>query len=153
MICGIYKHMLNSCLQLAVHLNCLAAAVSVFQSLHHYACMKYLGIAFLWVRIWDKAYHSICYFCTYTGVNHCTVPLSHLFVAHIWTCNKFRCGEKRQPEYHCSCADDCVEKKDCCVNYNAVCKGKRPQHIPAVSLVCTCVYLKGARMWYNFKNS
>uniref|UniRef100_A0A493TCL8 Alkaline phosphodiesterase I n=1 Tax=Anas platyrhynchos platyrhynchos TaxID=8840 RepID=A0A493TCL8_ANAPP len=44
--------------------------------------------------------------------------------AHIWTCNKFRCGEKRQPEYHCSCADDCVEKKDCCVNYNAVCKGE-----------------------------
>ncbi|XP_008945823.1 PREDICTED: ectonucleotide pyrophosphatase/phosphodiesterase family member 1-like, partial [Merops nubicus] len=44
--------------------------------------------------------------------------------AHIWTCNKFRCGEKRRPEYHCSCSDDCVEKNDCCVNYHAVCKGE-----------------------------
>uniref|UniRef100_A0A663M5Z8 Ectonucleotide pyrophosphatase/phosphodiesterase 1 n=1 Tax=Athene cunicularia TaxID=194338 RepID=A0A663M5Z8_ATHCN len=44
--------------------------------------------------------------------------------AHIWTCNKFRCGEKRRPEYHCSCSDDCVENKDCCVNYHAVCKEK-----------------------------
>uniref|UniRef100_A0A8C3JYD1 Ectonucleotide pyrophosphatase/phosphodiesterase 1 n=1 Tax=Calidris pygmaea TaxID=425635 RepID=A0A8C3JYD1_9CHAR len=44
--------------------------------------------------------------------------------AHIWTCNKFRCGEKRRPEYHCSCSDDCVENEDCCVNYQAVCKEK-----------------------------
>ncbi|KAM6083859.1 ectonucleotide pyrophosphatase/phosphodiesterase family member 1 isoform 3-T3 [Theristicus caerulescens] len=44
--------------------------------------------------------------------------------AHIWICNKFRCGEKRRPEYHCSCSDDCVENKDCCVNYHAVCKGE-----------------------------
>ncbi|NXI68602.1 ENPP1 phosphodiesterase, partial [Anseranas semipalmata] len=44
--------------------------------------------------------------------------------AHIWTCNKFRCGEKRRPEYHCSCSDDCVENKDCCVNYHAACKGE-----------------------------
>uniref|UniRef100_A0A8C3PNG4 Ectonucleotide pyrophosphatase/phosphodiesterase 1 n=1 Tax=Calidris pygmaea TaxID=425635 RepID=A0A8C3PNG4_9CHAR len=44
--------------------------------------------------------------------------------AHIWTCNKFRCGEKRRPEYHCSCSDDCVENEDCCVNYQAVCKGE-----------------------------
>uniref|UniRef100_A0A8C4JQZ5 Ectonucleotide pyrophosphatase/phosphodiesterase 1 n=1 Tax=Dromaius novaehollandiae TaxID=8790 RepID=A0A8C4JQZ5_DRONO len=42
--------------------------------------------------------------------------------AHIWTCNKFRCGEKRRPEYHCACSDDCVENKDCCVNYHTVCK-------------------------------
>ncbi|XP_059698065.1 ectonucleotide pyrophosphatase/phosphodiesterase family member 1 isoform X2 [Haemorhous mexicanus] len=42
--------------------------------------------------------------------------------AHIWTCNKFRCGEKRRLEYRCSCSDDCVEKNDCCVNYQAVCK-------------------------------
>ncbi|XP_068024023.1 ectonucleotide pyrophosphatase/phosphodiesterase family member 1 [Melanerpes formicivorus] len=44
--------------------------------------------------------------------------------AHIWTCNKFRCGEKRRPEYHCSCSDDCVESQDCCVNYQSVCKGE-----------------------------
>ncbi|NXH20070.1 ENPP1 phosphodiesterase, partial [Bucco capensis] len=44
--------------------------------------------------------------------------------AHIWTCNKFRCGEKRRPEYHCSCSDECVENEDCCVNYHSVCKGE-----------------------------
>ncbi|XP_067402852.1 ectonucleotide pyrophosphatase/phosphodiesterase family member 1 [Emydura macquarii macquarii] len=45
--------------------------------------------------------------------------------AHIWTCNKFRCGEKRRPENHCSCSDDCVENKDCCVNYYIVCQGEK----------------------------
>lgn len=51
--------------------------------------------------------------------------------AHIWTCNKFRCGEKRRPEYHCSCSDDCVENNDCCVNYQAACKDLR-------NLQCYC---------------
>ncbi|OWK61806.1 Ectonucleotide pyrophosphatase/phosphodiesterase family member 1 [Lonchura striata] len=51
------------------------------------------------------------------------------FLAHIWTCNKFRCGEKRRLEYRCSCSDDCVENNDCCVNYQAVCKGKYYQQI------------------------
>ncbi|XP_019393602.1 PREDICTED: ectonucleotide pyrophosphatase/phosphodiesterase family member 1 [Crocodylus porosus] len=45
--------------------------------------------------------------------------------AHIWTCSKFRCGEKRRPEYHCSCSDDCVEKDDCCLNYYAICQGEK----------------------------
>ncbi|XP_006127349.2 ectonucleotide pyrophosphatase/phosphodiesterase family member 1 [Pelodiscus sinensis] len=45
--------------------------------------------------------------------------------AHIWTCNKFRCGEKRQKDYHCSCSDDCVENKDCCVNYYIMCQGEK----------------------------
>uniref|UniRef100_A0A8C3R1Z6 Ectonucleotide pyrophosphatase/phosphodiesterase 1 n=1 Tax=Cyanoderma ruficeps TaxID=181631 RepID=A0A8C3R1Z6_9PASS len=53
--------------------------------------------------------------------------------AHIWTCNKFRCGEKRRPEYRCSCSDDCVENKDCCVNYQSVCKD-----LP--SLQCYCFH-------------
>ncbi|NXX43619.1 ENPP1 phosphodiesterase, partial [Tricholaema leucomelas] len=44
--------------------------------------------------------------------------------AHIWSCNKFRCGEKRQPEYRCSCADDCLQHQDCCVNYQSMCKGE-----------------------------
>uniref|UniRef100_A0A452ING0 SMB domain-containing protein n=1 Tax=Gopherus agassizii TaxID=38772 RepID=A0A452ING0_9SAUR len=44
---------------------------------------------------------------------------------HIWTCNKFRCGEKRWPENRCSCSDDCVENKDCCVNYYIVCQGAK----------------------------
>ncbi|KAF7253950.1 Ectonucleotide pyrophosphatase/phosphodiesterase family member 1 [Varanus komodoensis] len=44
--------------------------------------------------------------------------------ANIWTCTKFRCGEKNRPEYHCSCSDDCVEKNNCCANYYSVCQGK-----------------------------
>uniref|UniRef100_A0A670YST0 Ectonucleotide pyrophosphatase/phosphodiesterase 1 n=1 Tax=Pseudonaja textilis TaxID=8673 RepID=A0A670YST0_PSETE len=42
----------------------------------------------------------------------------------IWTCTKFRCGEKNRPEYHCSCSDDCVKNNNCCVNYYSVCQGK-----------------------------
>ncbi|XP_054831022.1 ectonucleotide pyrophosphatase/phosphodiesterase family member 1 [Eublepharis macularius] len=44
--------------------------------------------------------------------------------AHIWTCTKFRCGEKNRTEYHCSCSDDCVKNNNCCVNYYSVCEGK-----------------------------
>ncbi|KAM9097976.1 LOW QUALITY PROTEIN: ectonucleotide pyrophosphatase/phosphodiesterase family member 1-like [Sarcophilus harrisii] len=44
---------------------------------------------------------------------------------HIWTCNKFRCGEKRLPKSHCSCTDDCKEKGDCCINYDSVCQGEK----------------------------
>ncbi|XP_062980741.1 ectonucleotide pyrophosphatase/phosphodiesterase family member 1 [Elgaria multicarinata webbii] len=43
--------------------------------------------------------------------------------AHIWTCTKFRCGEKNRPEYRCSCSDDCVENNNCCANYYSVCQG------------------------------
>uniref|UniRef100_A0A8C6V2H9 Alkaline phosphodiesterase I n=1 Tax=Naja naja TaxID=35670 RepID=A0A8C6V2H9_NAJNA len=48
----------------------------------------------------------------------CTEPVQ------IWTCTKFRCGEKNRPEYHCSCSDDCVKNNNCCVNYYSVCQGK-----------------------------
>ncbi|XP_053143212.1 ectonucleotide pyrophosphatase/phosphodiesterase family member 1 isoform X2 [Hemicordylus capensis] len=44
--------------------------------------------------------------------------------AHIWTCTKFRCGEKNRQEYTCSCSDDCVKNNNCCVNYYSVCEGK-----------------------------
>uniref|UniRef100_A0A8D0BG77 Ectonucleotide pyrophosphatase/phosphodiesterase 1 n=1 Tax=Salvator merianae TaxID=96440 RepID=A0A8D0BG77_SALMN len=44
--------------------------------------------------------------------------------AHIWTCTKFRCGEKNRPEYHCSCSEDCVKNNNCCANYYSVCEGK-----------------------------
>ncbi|XP_001380405.1 ectonucleotide pyrophosphatase/phosphodiesterase family member 1 [Monodelphis domestica] len=43
---------------------------------------------------------------------------------HIWTCSKFRCGEKRLPKSHCSCTDDCKTKGDCCINYDSVCQGE-----------------------------
>ncbi|XP_015675297.1 ectonucleotide pyrophosphatase/phosphodiesterase family member 1-like, partial [Protobothrops mucrosquamatus] len=46
----------------------------------------------------------------------CTEPVQ------IWTCTKFRCGEKNRPEYHCSCSDDCVKNNNCCANYYSVCE-------------------------------
>ncbi|KAM9317106.1 ectonucleotide pyrophosphatase/phosphodiesterase family member 1 [Gastrophryne carolinensis] len=45
--------------------------------------------------------------------------------AHIWTCDKLRCGEKRLPSSLCSCSDDCKDTKDCCVNYDHVCRGNK----------------------------
>ncbi|XP_008820365.1 ectonucleotide pyrophosphatase/phosphodiesterase family member 1 [Nannospalax galili] len=41
---------------------------------------------------------------------------------HIWTCNKFRCGEKRLSRNLCSCSDDCKAHNDCCINYSSVCQ-------------------------------
>ncbi|KAF3831927.1 hypothetical protein GH733_000739 [Mirounga leonina] len=43
----------------------------------------------------------------------------------IWTCSKFRCGEKRLSRSLCSCSDDCRDKGDCCVNFSAVCQGQK----------------------------
>uniref|UniRef100_A0A8C6EW70 Ectonucleotide pyrophosphatase/phosphodiesterase family member 1 n=1 Tax=Marmota marmota marmota TaxID=9994 RepID=A0A8C6EW70_MARMA len=44
---------------------------------------------------------------------------------HIWTCNKFRCGEKRLSRNRCSCSDDCKAQGDCCINYSSVCQGEK----------------------------
>ncbi|XP_005065861.1 ectonucleotide pyrophosphatase/phosphodiesterase family member 1 isoform X2 [Mesocricetus auratus] len=44
---------------------------------------------------------------------------------YLWTCNKFRCGEKRLPRFLCSCSDDCQTHNDCCINYNSVCQEKK----------------------------
>uniref|UniRef100_A0A8C5L660 Ectonucleotide pyrophosphatase/phosphodiesterase family member 1 n=1 Tax=Jaculus jaculus TaxID=51337 RepID=A0A8C5L660_JACJA len=44
---------------------------------------------------------------------------------HIWTCNKFRCGEKRLARNLCSCSDDCKSQGDCCINYSSVCQGEK----------------------------
>nr|KAF6362782.1 ectonucleotide pyrophosphatase/phosphodiesterase 1 [Pipistrellus kuhlii] len=44
---------------------------------------------------------------------------------HIWTCSKFRCGEKRLSRSLCSCSDDCKEHGDCCINYSPVCRGEK----------------------------
>lgn len=49
----------------------------------------------------------------------------HAFPAQIWTCNSFRCGESRLETSLCSCADDCLERKDCCADYKTVCHGKQ----------------------------
>ncbi|XP_007190933.2 ectonucleotide pyrophosphatase/phosphodiesterase family member 1 [Balaenoptera acutorostrata] len=43
----------------------------------------------------------------------------------IWTCSKFRCGEKRLSRSLCSCSDDCKDKGDCCVNHGSVCRGEK----------------------------
>ncbi|PNI87213.1 ENPP1 isoform 2 [Pan troglodytes] len=44
---------------------------------------------------------------------------------HIWTCNKFRCGEKRLTRSLCACSDDCKDQGDCCINYSSVCQGEK----------------------------
>uniref|UniRef100_A0A663DRG7 Ectonucleotide pyrophosphatase/phosphodiesterase 3 n=1 Tax=Aquila chrysaetos chrysaetos TaxID=223781 RepID=A0A663DRG7_AQUCH len=50
-------------------------------------------------------------------------------------CTNFRCGETRIPGSYCSCSDDCLQKKDCCVNYNSICKGETPWvEEPCISL-------------------
>nr|2YS0_A Chain A, Ectonucleotide pyrophosphatase/phosphodiesterase family member 1 [Homo sapiens] len=42
-----------------------------------------------------------------------------------WTCNKFRCGEKRLTRSLCACSDDCKDQGDCCINYSSVCQGEK----------------------------
>ncbi|XP_048452965.1 venom phosphodiesterase 2-like [Rhincodon typus] len=42
-----------------------------------------------------------------------------------WKCTKSRCGEKHSTETHCSCSDDCIQKNNCCTNYNSICKGEQ----------------------------
>ncbi|XP_067840634.1 ectonucleotide pyrophosphatase/phosphodiesterase family member 3-like [Heptranchias perlo] len=44
--------------------------------------------------------------------------------AELWTCTKFRCGEKRLLGSHCSCSDDCLQNGDCCTDYKTVCKAE-----------------------------
>ncbi|EGW04715.1 ectonucleotide pyrophosphatase/phosphodiesterase family member 1 isoform X1 [Cricetulus griseus] len=44
---------------------------------------------------------------------------------YLWTCNKFRCGEKRLSRFLCSCSDDCQIHNDCCINYVSVCQEKQ----------------------------
>nr|ABY79123.1 ectonucleotide pyrophosphatase/phosphodiesterase 1 (predicted) [Callithrix jacchus] len=44
---------------------------------------------------------------------------------HIWTCNKFRCGEKRLTRSLCACSDDCKDQGDCCINYSSMCQGEK----------------------------
>lgn len=39
-------------------------------------------------------------------------------------CSKERCGEKRNDAHACHCSEDCLEKGDCCTNYNTLCKGE-----------------------------
>ncbi|XP_068087676.1 ectonucleotide pyrophosphatase/phosphodiesterase family member 1 [Hyperolius riggenbachi] len=45
--------------------------------------------------------------------------------AHIWTCDKLRCGEKKLHDSLCSCSDDCKDTNDCCINYDSVCRGNK----------------------------
>ncbi|XP_010637422.1 ectonucleotide pyrophosphatase/phosphodiesterase family member 3 isoform X2 [Fukomys damarensis] len=44
----------------------------------------------------------------------------------IWTCNLFRCGERRLERSLCSCADDCTQRGDCCADYRSTCQGATP---------------------------
>ncbi|EPY84122.1 hypothetical protein CB1_000504016 [Camelus ferus] len=46
------------------------------------------------------------------------------WLARMWTCNTFRCGETRLESSLCSCSDDCLQKKDCCPDYKSACQGE-----------------------------
>ncbi|KAM5229354.1 ectonucleotide pyrophosphatase/phosphodiesterase family member 1 [Ctenodactylus gundi] len=61
------------------------------------------------------------------GLGNCCLDYQEACIEpeHIWTCNKFRCGEKRQPRNLCSCSDDCKAQGDCCINYSSVCHGEK----------------------------
>ncbi|XP_023570050.1 ectonucleotide pyrophosphatase/phosphodiesterase family member 3 [Octodon degus] len=58
--------------------------------------------------------------CCWDFENSCVEP------TRIWTCNLFRCGERRLERSLCSCADDCEQRGDCCANYGSACQGRTP---------------------------
>ncbi|KAM6181865.1 ectonucleotide pyrophosphatase/phosphodiesterase family member 3 [Erethizon dorsatum] len=58
--------------------------------------------------------------CCWDFENTCVEP------TRIWTCNLFRCGERRLERSLCSCADDCLQRGDCCTNYRSACQGRTP---------------------------
>uniref|UniRef100_UPI00398F7F31 autotaxin isoform X5 n=1 Tax=Pristiophorus japonicus TaxID=55135 RepID=UPI00398F7F31 len=41
-----------------------------------------------------------------------------------WECSKDRCGEARNEDYACQCSEDCMNRGDCCTNYQVACKGE-----------------------------
>ncbi|MBN3305911.1 ENPP3 phosphodiesterase, partial [Amia calva] len=58
-------------------------------------------------------------------VGDCCANYNSICKAQLWTCTKFRCGEKRHPHSLCSCSTDCLKVGDCCANYNSICKGEK----------------------------
>ncbi|XP_063089552.1 ectonucleotide pyrophosphatase/phosphodiesterase family member 3 isoform X2 [Cavia porcellus] len=58
--------------------------------------------------------------CCWDFENTCVEP------TRIWTCNLFRCGERRLENSLCSCANDCQQVGDCCTNYASACQGRTP---------------------------
>lgn len=72
---------------------------------------------------------------TYCSVHWIVIFFLH-FSARSWRCTNFRCGEKRLPGSYCSCSDDCLQNKDCCVNYNSICKGK--SEVRKILRKCSC---------------
>uniref|UniRef100_A0A286XYC3 Ectonucleotide pyrophosphatase/phosphodiesterase family member 3 n=1 Tax=Cavia porcellus TaxID=10141 RepID=A0A286XYC3_CAVPO len=59
--------------------------------------------------------------CCWDFENTCVEP------TRIWTCNLFRCGERRLENSLCSCANDCQQVGDCCTNYASACQGESPE--------------------------
>ncbi|KAG7253408.1 hypothetical protein CRUP_014342, partial [Coryphaenoides rupestris] len=59
-----------------------------------------------------KTYYSCCS----DFDEHC------LKTAGGFECTEDRCGEDRSNDHACHCSDDCLERRDCCSNYKAVCK-------------------------------
>uniref|UniRef100_UPI00398E6C12 autotaxin isoform X3 n=1 Tax=Pristiophorus japonicus TaxID=55135 RepID=UPI00398E6C12 len=77
-----------------------------------------------------KSYNSCCLdfdqLCLKTGYS----PLSRLNprkrgqAGRGWECSKDRCGEARNEDYACQCSEDCMNRGDCCTNYQVACKGE-----------------------------
>uniref|UniRef100_UPI00398E5F7D autotaxin isoform X4 n=1 Tax=Pristiophorus japonicus TaxID=55135 RepID=UPI00398E5F7D len=66
-----------------------------------------------------KSYNSCCLdfdqLCLKTGTK---------FRGRGWECSKDRCGEARNEDYACQCSEDCMNRGDCCTNYQVACKGE-----------------------------
>lgn len=61
-----------------------------------------------------KTYYSCCS----DFDEHC------LKTAGGFECTEERCGEVRNQEHACHCSADCLDQKDCCSNYKALCKAE-----------------------------
>uniref|UniRef100_UPI00398E66A6 autotaxin isoform X1 n=1 Tax=Pristiophorus japonicus TaxID=55135 RepID=UPI00398E66A6 len=82
-----------------------------------------------------KSYNSCCLdfdqLCLKTGTKFRGYsPLSRLNprkrgqAGRGWECSKDRCGEARNEDYACQCSEDCMNRGDCCTNYQVACKGE-----------------------------
>ncbi|XP_067888298.1 ectonucleotide pyrophosphatase/phosphodiesterase family member 2 [Heterodontus francisci] len=77
-----------------------------------------------------KSYNSCCLdfdqLCLKTGYSSLSRlnPRTRGQAGRGWECSKDRCGEARNEDYVCQCSEDCMNRGDCCTNYQVTCKGE-----------------------------
>ncbi|XP_067836967.1 ectonucleotide pyrophosphatase/phosphodiesterase family member 2 isoform X2 [Heptranchias perlo] len=77
-----------------------------------------------------KSYNSCCLdfdqLCLKTGYSPLSRPNPRTRgqAGRGWECSKDRCSEARNEDYACQCSDDCMNRGDCCTNYQVSCKGE-----------------------------